>query len=87
MTNYRIYGYFTDAGQTEPAYDPGLDVNCPVCQQRLAAPVKTISVRADDARSYFYRVHKACHEGLTEAQESDLDGLIVDAIWAAQNVN
>lgn len=69
-------GYYADASQTAPTYDPGLLVDCPFCSQPLdypKTPIKTISLmRADridraDGRSYFYRAHKSCYES------SDLD--------------
>lgn len=37
MPDTRIYGYFTDARQAEPEFDPGLCVTCPICGQVLDA--------------------------------------------------
>lgn len=82
------YGYYADATATEPAFDPGLTVDCPVCHKLLSMPVKTISLMAaGDNRSYFYRTHKACYEGLTPQQESDLDGLIIDHVDTLRNTS
>ena len=82
------YGYFTDAAQTQPAFDPGLEVPCPVCGEHLSPPLKTISLMLEgDARSYFYRTHKSCYESLGMERRGALDGLLVDAIAAAKNVN
>lgn len=85
----RIYGYFTDAAQTVPVYDPGLDTLCPICVMRLnAADVRTISLMVpDDSRSYFYRVHRSCHEPLSEAERIRVDGLLIDAIYRTGNTN
>lgn len=86
------YGYFSDAMQEEPEYDPGLEAECPVCHKRLiATPVinlVTISLMApDDNRSYFYRAHKSCYEDLTSEQETAIDSILIDAIYAARNAN
>lgn len=76
-----IYGYFTDAQQSEPAHDPGLDVDCPVCHKRLSRPIKTISVMlAQEKRSYFYRTHKACYDALNAEEAGNLDGILMDAM-------
>lgn len=86
----KLYGYFDDPEQTEPVFDPGLDVFCPVCYQKLTGfrQIVTISLLVEgDNRSYFYRVHKGCHMNLDEAQQSNLDGLIIDAVIASKNVN
>jgi hypothetical protein len=84
-----IYGYFTDPFQAEPVYDPDLDVPCQICAQPLdATDVRTISLMVpDDTRSYFYRVHRSCHEPLSETERCSVDGLLVDAIYSARNVN
>lgn len=88
MNNPRIYGYFTSGEQTEPEYDPGLEVDCPVCHKQLSRPMVAPSLMlVDDNRSYFYRVHKACYEMLTHEQVSELDGLIIDAVAATKNSN
>jgi len=99
----RIYGYFDDPAQTVPVFDPGLNVGCPICGKSPILPddVRTISLivpkefkhtsgRVDTSsaeRSYFYRVHRSCHEPLDEKQRSALDGLLVDAICSTRNTN
>lgn len=98
-----IYGYYTSAEQVKPEYDPGLDsVACPICGSNLdVLDVRTISLMVPDKvregvdgrlsiagdRSYFYRVHRSCHEQLSEAQRSAVDGLLVDAIYSARSTN
>lgn len=73
------FGYFDDVDQEYPAYDPGLSINCPICERLLSAPMKTISVMLEgDSRSYFYRTHKACYESLSEEEATALDSQIVD---------
>lgn len=83
------FGYFDDPAQTEPTYDPGLEIDCPVCHKPLATPYKTISLMVPgDDRSYFYRTHRACYANLTLEQETELDSLIIDAVVRAkQDVN
>lgn len=85
----RIYGYFDDPASDKPTYDPGLDVPCPMCGKMLISPVVTVSLMLYDAddRSYFYRMHKDCHDALTEQQRTDLDSLLIDALGQARNVN
>lgn len=97
-----IYGYFTSAGQSKPEYDPGLDgVPCPICSKDLdPGDVRTISlmvpkewftdgkrVSVSGDRSYFYRVHKSCHEPLSEVERSKVDSLLIDAICSTKNTN
>lgn len=88
------FGYFDKPGQDAPAFDPGLNVECPVCQLALSRPMKTISLMLDDenlggrdTRSYFYRVHKQCYEGLNAEEETALDSTIIDAVAASKYVN
>jgi len=84
-----IYGYFTDAAQIVPAHDPGLDVLCPICGKPLNADdVRTISLMVPgDNRSYFYRVHRSCHEPMSEGERCKVDGLLIDSIYSSRNVN
>lgn len=83
-----MFGYFTAPEQTEPVYDPGLEVNCPACNQRLSRPMVTPSLMVPgDSRSYFYRMHKACSDSITPEQESNIDGLLIDAIYKTREVN
>ena len=80
------YGYFSQANQEVPEYDPGLNINCPICEKLLSMPMKTISVMLEyDNRSFFYRTHKMCYEDLSEEEITKLDSLIVDA-RAMQNL-
>jgi hypothetical protein len=83
-----VYGYFESPLSDVPDYDPGLDVDCPVCYQRLSRPIKTISVMADgDRKSYFYRTHKACYESLTPENETELDSFIIDMVYRTKYPN
>ncbi|MGB8644019.1 MAG: hypothetical protein WCF84_02190 [Anaerolineae bacterium] len=76
-----VYGYFDDPFASAPAYDPGLAVDCPVCDRRLTRPLKTISLLAEgDTRSYFYRVHAPCYDALSSAQRVELDSVIIDFV-------
>jgi len=84
-----IYGYFSSADQVVPDYDPGLGAACPVCGKTLSpTDVRTISLMVpQDSRSYFYRVHRSCHEPLSESEQTKVDGLLIDAIYSLRNTN
>jgi hypothetical protein len=85
----RIYGYFTEPTQTIPEFDPGLDALCPICAKALDAnDVRTISLMVpDDDRSYFYRVHRSCHEPLSKTDRCKVDGRLIDAIYSSRSTN
>ena len=79
-----IYGYFDDDSNI-PAYDPGLEIDCPICGQPLCDPMKSPSFMVPgDSRSYFYRIHKGC---ANEQAMSEIEGVIVDAIFHARETN
>ncbi len=77
----RFYGWFDDADQTEPSYEPPRDAPCPFCGGAIhASDVQTPSlmhVGQYAARSYFYRQHKSCAEKFAPAT---MDGFILDMI-------
>ena len=78
-----IFGWFDSSDQTVPAHDPGLKAPCPVCAKELAAPMKTISLMTVDTgsdRSYFFRAHKQCWEGISEHERGEIEGSLVDAV-------
>lgn len=87
----QLIGYFERPEDTTPSYDPGIARPCPICWEPLEYPrrpvpegevlLKTISLRwaFEPVRSYFYRAHKACYEGLAKAEQIDLDDLILTA--------
>ena len=82
------YGFFTSPHDNAPAYDPGIDVSCPICEGMLSPPIKTISVMAVGGdKSYFYRCHKWCYEPLSDAEKSALDGKIIDHVQTLGSVN
>lgn len=85
------YGYFSGAGETNPTYDPGLHVECPICHNLLSNPLITISLmnfaNEEDPRSYFYRTHKNCYDSLTEREKSEMDSIILDTNDAIHNIN
>lgn len=83
-------GWFDHADQTEPTYEPGLSVPCPVCGTSLdGQPRVTISLMVADVptRSYFYRAHKACWQALPEESKSFIEGEIIDAEVARMAVD
>lgn len=74
-------GYFQSAQERVPTYDPGIEIDCPICHTPLKdEKISTISLmREDDDRSYFYRLHTQCKNALTEAEAIALDSEIIDA--------
>jgi hypothetical protein len=69
-----LLGYYDRADQTEPTYNPPKDAPCVICYKPLCAPLKTISLlKPGGSRSYFYRAHKACYEGLGDDEIGDLE--------------
>ena len=74
-------GWFSDARQATPAYDPGIDVPCPHCGDTLSADnVRTYSVMAHvGVRSVFYRVHRTCDDAASEEQVRELDRIAMQA--------
>ncbi len=74
-------GYFNGEGD-EPAFDPKLTVPCPICMRPLTEEDKENNMRthslmlSSDDRSYFYRTHKSCSEGLSEEASREIDGMI-----------
>lgn len=76
-----IFGYFNSPEDETPAHDPGTDTICPICVEKLSEPLKTISLmKRHDARSYFYRTHKGCYEGLTSEDICNLESSLIDNI-------
>lgn len=83
MSEQTFYGYFDNAQDTTPAYEPPRDAPCPYCGRPVfEGDVRTHNIMytgpAYAKRSYFYRTHKSCDEkdgGLTT-----MDGFILDMI-------
>lgn len=89
MGVYRsMFGYFKYPNSIVPDYDPGLGVDCPVCNKVLSAPMVTVSLMAEgDSRSYFYRLHKSCADTVSPELETEIDSLLIDAIAGANYSN
>ena len=84
--SHPLLGYFDDLCQTEPAYDPPHDGPCIVCMKPLTPDtVRTVSLmdggpgtgRDFPARSWFYRLHRACDDSLTDFERGELDHSVV----------
>jgi hypothetical protein len=74
----QLVGYYDRADQDQPTYDPPHDGPCIICWKPLTPDtVRTINVMAmpdaRPARSYFYRLHRACHDRLTPEEQGALD--------------
>ena len=73
-----LFGWF-DNVTNKPTYDPGLLINCMVCEEPLDYParkIRTISFLTK-ARSYFYRIHEDCN---TDENQKKIEGLILDKL-------
>ena len=77
-----IYGWFDDADQTEPSYEPPRNAPCLFCGLPVhAADVRTHSLMHTNeygARSYFYRTHRSCAE--IDGGNTTMDGFVLDMI-------
>lgn len=78
----RLWGWFDEAGQEKPSYDPPHDAPCPYC----LVPISEDDVRTHSLmmagphyakRSYFYRTHATCDD---TQSDTGMDGKIFDAI-------
>lgn len=81
-----VFGYFDDQSDT-PKHDPGMSAICPVCAAKLERPVVTISLMPDKirTRSYFFRAHKKCWDECEDAEKSNIESSLIDAIHSQQN--
>lgn len=83
MTAEQIfYGWFENAQDTLPAYEPPRDAPCPFCGRPVfEGDVRSHSLihgeRSYAQRSYFYRTHRSCAEGNASLS---MDGFILDMI-------
>lgn len=86
-TLHPLLGYFDEPLQTEPAHDPGIDVDCPVCVQPLDYParaVRTVSLMLgvpgdSDDLSLFFRAHGDCWDALDPAEQGKYEGAFLDS--------
>jgi hypothetical protein len=81
----KIYGWFDDSSQTEATYDPPHNAPCLICGDPVRDDdVRTISMmnmpETRPERSYFYRVHRTCHEPLSDVEKTEIDAVVWDAI-------
>jgi len=75
-----MFGWFDDVS-SNPAHNPGLEAPCVVCAKKLSRPMKTISLMIDgDSKSYFYRTHKACWDGISEREQWLIESSVIDNI-------
>lgn len=78
-----IYGYFTDATQDKPTFDPGLSVPCPFCDEIIMQPrgkeqpIQTIAfAMLGKDISYFYRAHKSCYESASPEKIQQVESIV-----------
>jgi hypothetical protein len=81
MPENTFYGWFDDATQQTPSFDPPHDAPCPFCGTPIhGEDVRTHSLMYQGEqyakRSYFYRTHRTCDE----ASKTGMDGFILDMI-------
>lgn len=74
-----IFGFFEDALQHEPTYDPGRATLCPFCLQILGdGDVRCTSLMLPGTgRSYFYRYHFGCYD---ETEAAKIEGSLIDSL-------
>lgn len=76
MADNQFYGWFDDAAQALPSYDPPHDGPCLFCGKAIElSDVRTHSLMYRGhyaARSYFYRTHRSC------ADRGDISGVAMD---------
>lgn len=73
-------GWFARAADPAPAFDPGLDVPCPVCGVVLQAePRTTVSLMPmSGPRSLFFRAHLRCWRDADERTRAGIESQVVD---------
>lgn len=80
----RYVGWYDDASQDAPAYDPPHDGPCIVCNKPLTPDdVRTCSLMWEDrsgGKSLFYRLHRTCGDGLSEKEVALYDGAVLDSM-------
>lgn len=80
--NNAFYGWFDDAEQANPTYEPPHDGPCLYCGRAIhAGDVRTHSLMYAGqyaARSYFYRTHRSCDEA--KGDVTALDSIVLDMI-------
>jgi hypothetical protein len=78
-----VFGWFENPGDETPAHDPGVKGVCPGCGKQLFPPLMTVSLMhaIGGHRSYFYRLHKACDENLSEKEKGAIDCSLMDEFW------
>lgn len=67
MSDNQFYGWFDDATQQKPSYEPPRDAPCLFCGSKIGPDdVRTHSIMMEAPqyakRSYFYRTHRTCAE-------------------------
>jgi hypothetical protein len=83
--NRKIYGWFDNAGQQTPTYDPPYDALCPYCDKPLhAEDVRThnMMMQHGAVQSFFYRTHRTCDDAAGKEGGLDIDSKIWDMIEA-----
>jgi hypothetical protein len=77
-----FYGWFDDADQTRPTYEPPRNAPCPYCGNAISADdVRTHSLMYNGeyaARSYFYRTHRTCADQVSPGESAD--GIVLNMI-------
>ena len=80
----KLYGWYDRADQPvdQPTYNPAFPGMCLFCgNQTSDEDVRTIALLRDgSARSFFYRVHRTCHEAASEDQRNQITSVIFDSI-------
>jgi hypothetical protein len=82
MTENTFYGWYDDASQSAPTFEPPRDAPCPFCGTKIHVDdVRTHSLMYAEGyakRSYFYRTHRTCAEA--DATGLGMDDFILEMI-------
>lgn len=73
-------GYFDAPSQVAPAYDPGAEAICPVCNERIGdEPRLCRSLMVGMNRSYFFSYHVRCKGDPRKLDE--IESLVVSELF------
>lgn len=79
MSEQSIFGFFDRPNQTDPTYDPGYAMPCPICMTSLSKPTRTISLMLPgDSRCFFYRMHRKCAEETSKEEINRIESALID---------
>lgn len=80
----QMFGYFDEAGQTEPTYRPGPETPCVACGEKIEGQrFSTSFMVPGDWRCYFHYTHKDCSRDMEAVAAAE--GWMIDHRAAAMS--